>query len=72
MIKTEFTTNLLNFSTIPLLKTQTTQSSEAEIVFKDSAVISASDKYKKPTALKNIFGQKLSQRMEHTNNTKSI
>ena len=57
-VKVEFNTNLLNFSTLPAPENPKDTTRKAEIVFKDSAVISASDKYKKASAFKKAFAGK--------------
>ena len=54
-VKTEFSTNLLNFSTLPTPENPKDTTRTAEIVFKDSAVISASDQYKKASGFKRAF-----------------
>ena len=54
-VKQEFTANLLNFSSLPTPENPKDTAREAEIVFKDSAVISASDKYKKASGFKQVF-----------------
>ena len=48
-----FSKNILDFSKPKVLKSQGDTTREPEFVFKDSAVISASDKYKNETAVKN-------------------
>ena len=57
-VKQEFTTNLLNFSSLPAPENPKDTAREAEIIFKDSAVISASDKYKKASGFKQVFAGK--------------
>ncbi|MCY7292573.1 MAG: metallophosphoesterase [Ferruginibacter sp.] len=52
-IKEAFSKNILDFSKIKKLKSQGDTTREPEFVFKDSAVISASDKYKNETNVKN-------------------
>ena len=57
-VKVEFSTNLLNFSSLPVPENPKDTTRQAEIVFKDSAVISASDKYKKASGFKQTFAGK--------------
>lgn len=55
-VKMAFTKNILDFSRVPLKKQDTLR--EVEYAFKDSVVISASDKYKHVTGLqKRILGE---------------
>lgn len=52
-----FTMNLLNFSTLPIPENPQDTQRQAEYTFKDSAIISASDRYKNPSGLrKTILG----------------
>lgn len=48
-----FSKNILDFSKPKILKSQGDTTREPEFIFKDSAVISASDKYKNETVVKN-------------------
>ena len=50
-----FTTGLLNFSSLPTPENPNDTTRMADIVFKDSAVISASDKYKNASNFKQVF-----------------
>lgn len=52
-VKQAYTMDLLNFKSLPPKPGDTLR--EEEITFKDSAVISASDKYKNPTGFKRAF-----------------
>ncbi|MEO6220396.1 MAG: metallophosphoesterase, partial [Ginsengibacter sp.] len=54
-VKQDFSENILNFSTLPTPENPNDTQRTAEIVFKDSALISASDKYKNPTGFKKFF-----------------
>ncbi|HUS00384.1 MAG TPA: metallophosphoesterase, partial [Chitinophagaceae bacterium] len=53
MVKKDFTSQLLNFSTIPTPENPNDTTRQTDISFGDSAVISASDNYKKATGFKN-------------------
>lgn len=55
IVRPAFTTHLLNFATIPTPQNPKDTAREVEVAFKDSVVISASDKYKKTTGLKKII-----------------
>ena len=50
-----YTTNLFNFSSIPTPENPNDTTRKAEVAFKDSVIISASDKYKNPSGFKLAF-----------------
>ncbi|MDQ6756020.1 MAG: metallophosphoesterase [Bacteroidota bacterium] len=54
-VKQEFNASLFNFSSLPTPENPNDTSREAEIVFNDNAIISASDKYKSATGFKQVF-----------------
>ncbi|MBA2249916.1 MAG: metallophosphoesterase [Chitinophagaceae bacterium] len=54
-VKQDFTKNILNFTSPVDPKVDTPSTREVEYAFKDSAVISASDKYKNPSKFKKFF-----------------
>ena len=54
-VKNAYTTHLLNFATIPTPENPKDTVREVEAAFKDSVIISASDKYKNPTGFKKTF-----------------
>ncbi|MEO6289375.1 MAG: metallophosphoesterase, partial [Ginsengibacter sp.] len=54
-VENKYDSVLLNFSTLPTPENPKDTQRTAEIVFKDSVLISASDKYKNPTGFKKFF-----------------
>lgn len=54
-IKQEFSENIFNFSTLPTPENPNDTVREVEFAFKDSVVISASDKYKNPSGFRKAF-----------------
>jgi hypothetical protein len=53
--KKAYTENILNFSSIPTPENPRDTTRQVEFAFKDSVVISASDKYKNPSGFKKTF-----------------
>ncbi len=61
-VKEAYSKNIIDFSKVKQLKAQGDTTREPEFVFKDSAVISASDKYKNETNVKNsVLGKNYRQ-----------